>query len=185
VSDSSPSDAIDEPLPDAAPRDADAPAPLTDAQVPGSLSCKSLEDCVPPQGCVALENEGHIYFFCSESVPWQTARERCIAARTDLAIVESESENGFVSGNLAATSWIGLSDVDVEGDYRWIDPLGGDRAGSSASFTKWANTKPDNCGAGLFGEQDCVRVASDGSWDDSDCKGGCTEGTFTFVCESF
>lgn len=162
----------------------DAAAPV-DANPPQTGGCSSLTDCMAPAGCEALEHEGHVYFFCTESLTWQDARQRCIAAKTDLAIVADDAENAFVSMHLSATSWIGLSDVDVEGDYRWVDPLTGASAGSSSTFTKWADTKPDNCGAGLFGEQDCVRISADGKWDDSNCQGGCTEGTFTFVCESF
>ncbi len=115
---------------------------------------------------------------------WDVARARCVEADTDLAILEDSAENMFVASALGASSWIGLNDRDTEGDYRWVDPATSATAGSSISFSNWGVAKPDNCAGGFFGQQDCVRILSDGTWDDSDCAGGCTEGTFAFVCES-
>ncbi len=148
------------------------------------MGCRAVDACVAPSNCAEEEYGGHTYFVCSDSLTWDAARTRCREAGTDLAIIDDQAENDFVASKLAKPSWIGLNDRDTEGDYRWIAPGSTSSSGSSASFINWAKSVPDNCGAGLFGQQDCVRIASDGTWNDSDCAGGCTEGTFAFVCES-
>ena len=136
-----------------------------------------------PQGCESAQHEGHVYVFCDAQLPWSAARASCQELSLDLVIIESEAENTFVASHLPANSWIGASDAATEGTFTWVSP-GSDAAGSAVTFTSWAPAVPDNCG-GLFGQQDCVRLSKDGSWDDSDCGGGCFEGTFAFVCESY
>jgi hypothetical protein len=140
--------------------------------------------CGPvPQGCATERFEQHTYLFCDERLPWESARARCQEAGLDMVIVETEAENAFVAGKMGATSWLGAHDSETEGSFHWVEP-GGLPTGAALTFTRWAPLVPDNCG-GLFGQQDCVRVSADGSWDDSDCAGGCLEQTFAFVCESY
>ena len=136
-----------------------------------------------PEGCMSAQFDGHGYLFCDAAVTWSAARTRCQDLALDLVIIQNETENAFVAEHLLATSWIGASDQATEGSFLWVVP-GADSSGSAVTFVSWAPTVPDNCG-GLFGQQDCVRVSKDGLWDDSDCNGGCLEGTFAFVCESY
>ncbi len=176
------------------PGDASAPAPSSSGardapdaadSAPTTRPCANVDTCEVPTGCTAAEFGEHAYFVCSQKLSWDDARGRCRAADTDLVIVDDEAENMFVAGAVSAPSWIGLHDRDAEGDYRWMPPGSTSRDGASVSFANWAPATPDNCGAGIFGQQDCVRIARDGTWNDSHCGGGCFEGAFAFVCESF
>ncbi len=142
------------------------------------LSCLEI-----PADCVGESFEGHAYLFCSAGQYWGAARDRCKALGLDLTIVETAEENAFLAAHLSGTSWIGAHDRETEGSFRWVEP-GGSEAGPTLSFTKWSLAGADNCG-GIFGEQDCVRLAASGSWDDSACDGGCLEDTFAFICESY
>ncbi len=154
----------------------------------GSLDAASGIDpcpdsgCAVPEGCTESEHGGRRYLFCTDSVTWDDARSRCQAVGRDLVIIDDAEENAFVAAQISAPSWIGLSDRDAEGSFVWLVP-GGDTRGAAPSYTRWAATKPDNCLGGVFGQQDCTRISANGTWDDSDCAGGCTEGTFAFVCE--
>lgn len=158
----------------AAGNDASAAAP---EPCDGGL-CREL-----PEGCTSAQREGHVYVFCGERLAWGAARTSCHELDLDLVIIESAAENAFVASHVQANSWIGASDQATEGSFAWVTP-GADPSGSPVTFTSWAPAVPDNCG-GLFGQQDCVRLSQDGAWDDSDCNGGCFEGTFAFVCESY
>jgi len=140
--------------------------------------------CVPlPPGCVSASFEEHAYVFCETQETWDAARTRCLNLGLDLAIIETAAENTFVAERVSAPSWIGANDQTTEGTFTWIEP-GGGLEGAPLSFTGWAPAVPDNCG-GIFGQQDCVRISQDGHWDDSDCNGGCLEGLFAAVCESY
>jgi hypothetical protein len=118
-------------------------------------------------------------------VRWDDARTICLSAGADLVIIEDEVENAFVTEGLSAPSWIGATDSQVEGAFVWIAPGEAGAASVPLTFARWEVATPDNCLGGLIGQQDCVRMAPDGSWNDSDCAGGCTEGLFGFVCESY
>lgn len=161
----------------------DADAGDTGEPDAGEPPCDDPLSCLEvPADCVGESFEGHAYLFCSAGQHWQPARARCQALGLDLAVVETDAENSFLASHLTTTSWIGAHDRDVEGSFRWIEPGAGE-AGQAVAFSQWAFATPDNCG--LFGQQDCVRIAANGTWDDSACDGGCLEDTFAFVCESY
>jgi hypothetical protein len=136
-----------------------------------------------PEGCISERFGEHVYVFCGAELPWSAARTSCLDLGLDLVIIEDAEENAFVAAHLLATSWLGANDQHTEGSFVWVTP-GVSADGAAITYTNWSLAVPDNCG-GLFGQQDCVRLAADGHWDDSDCNGGCLEGAFAFVCESF
>jgi hypothetical protein len=172
----------------AASSDAGAFVPAADAGVIEDAgaegSCDGTLCFSPPEGCTPEQLGGHAYLFCAEALTWSEARARCGAAGLDLVIIADAAENAFVASHLAGTSWLGASDQDTEGTWTWVVPGETQHNGAALAFSGWAAATPDNCG-GLFGEQDCARISADGSWNDSDCAGGCLETTFAFVCESF
>jgi hypothetical protein len=45
------------------------------------------------------------------------------------------------SKGLRSVLWIGLSDVTVEGQWRWLD---GPEAGSLSTYFNWGNNEPAN-----------------------------------------
>lgn len=173
-----------ESAPDAAQDRGDEEDPPDAAVLDGAESSCDGGLCVAlPSGCTSASFEEHVYVFCEAQETWDAARASCLNLGLDLVIIESAAENAFVAQRLSAPSWIGASDQTTEGSFTWVEP-GGSLEGAALSFTSWAPAVPDNCG-GIFGQQDCARISQDGSWDDSDCAGGCLEGTFGSVCESY
>ena len=81
---------------------------------------------------------------------------------SNLASFHSSSENsdGFGDGSWYSTygqMWIGLNDIEIEGDYVWID-------GTPLDFENWSgrqNIKTENC----------IRInTNDGRWNDLSCS---------------
>jgi hypothetical protein len=170
----------------------DASAPVDGGNLDGATPPRDAEcadECKPvitvPAGCSRQDRLDRVYLFCSDAVRWDDARASCLAAGTDLVLIEDEAENAFVAANTAAAAWIGATDRTTEGSFVWITPGQSGASSLPVTFARWALATPDNCLGGVIGQQDCVRIASDGSWNDSDCEGGCTEGLFAFVCESY
>uniref|UniRef100_A0A667ZWI3 C-type lectin domain-containing protein n=1 Tax=Myripristis murdjan TaxID=586833 RepID=A0A667ZWI3_9TELE len=93
------------------------------------------------------------YFNSSESKSWDESRQDCLRRGADLVIINSREEN------VRDGVWIGLSDLETEGEWKWVD-------GSSLSYTSWAKGQPDDAPGG----EDCgeVRPERDG-WNDLFC----------------
>jgi flagellar hook-associated protein 2 len=77
-----------------------------------------------------------------------------------LSNITSSAEMAFIQSKALGTGlWIGLSDVAVEGTWRWLD---GPEAGSLSSYFNWGGGEPNN-----GGNEDYVRIRSDYKWNDS------------------
>jgi len=93
-------------------------------------------------------------------------------------VIDDVAENAFVYGECASrglgSTWIGLSDRDVEMSWRWVD-------GSALGFERWDDGEPDDGGGS---GQDCavmitIDPTSASRWDDRTC------GTdYDYVCEA-
>ena len=77
-----------------------------------------------------------------------------------LSNITSSAEMAFIQSKALGTGlWIGLSDVAVEGTWRWLD---GPEAGSLSSYFNWGGGEPNN-----GGNEDYVTLRSDYRWNDS------------------
>jgi len=87
------------------------------------------------------------------------AQDECRARGLQLASIHSQQEQDFIA-DLAASSrlYIGLTDVAVEGEFRWTD-------GTPLDFQYWHYDQP-NGGA----TDDCVYASSDRAWGDWHCS---------------
>ncbi|XP_029904999.1 CD209 antigen-like protein E isoform X5 [Myripristis murdjan] len=101
---------------------------------------------------------GSCYFMSSERKNWFESRQDCLRRGADLVIINSREENSFLK-NSGLTAWVGLSDLETEGEWKWVD-------GSSLSYKYWAKGQPDD-----YGGEDCgeVRPTRDG-WNDLPCS---------------
>jgi hypothetical protein len=149
--------------------------------IPSEEECDGLDnDCdglvdgegVCPCGFDAF-GEGS-YLFCDESRTWADARLRCQELGYELVVIESEEENLWIYYNaleqLGGISWIGLSDIDAEGTWLWVD-------GAAPMFTAWAQSEPNDWGeAG----EDCAEILrwEEPTWNDANC-----DGEVSFICE--
>jgi len=54
--------------------------------------------------------------------------------------------------------WIGFTDEDEEGQFRWLD-------GSAAEYTNWNSGEPNN----WAGNEQCTEMNGHGGWNDGNC----------------
>ena len=89
-----------------------------------------------------------------------------------LSNVTSAAETTFMQqkGVVGSNSWIGLSDVAVEGQWRWLD---GPEAGALSTYFNWNSGEPNNSG-----NEDYVHLRSDYKWNDATVGSG-----FPYVVE--
>ncbi|XP_026232653.1 CD209 antigen-like protein E [Anabas testudineus] len=106
------------------------------------------------------------YFLSSKSGSWQTGREDCRQRGADLVVIDSAEVQKFLSGFTRNPTWIGLSDFENEGTWKWID-------GTPLTLTYWASSQPDNGGGDpKYGEEDCaqIRTYTNDLWNDLSCS---------------
>eukprot|EP00058_Branchiostoma_floridae_P010640 XP_002596128.1 hypothetical protein BRAFLDRAFT_66146 [Branchiostoma floridae] len=98
---------------------------------------------------------------------WPQAREGCRSMRSRLASVADIYEENFFKAAVKGKAWIGLSDMDSPGVYRWDDSW-------PVLYTRWGENEPSrDVGEG------CVAIEYDGRWDDIQC-----ETKLPYVCKT-
>ncbi|XP_062421139.1 CD209 antigen-like protein E [Pungitius pungitius] len=106
------------------------------------------------------------YLFSTREDSWTNGRKDCTDQGADLVIIDSLEEQKFISDIVKSHTWIGLSDREIEGTWKWVDgtPLTGAYWGA-----KPGPVQPDDFG----GNEDCVEIVvswnSDRNWNDRDC----------------
>ena len=114
---------------------------------------------------------GHCYETLSgEALTWHEAAAACATAAGYLVTISDADENAFVRELGGGDWWGGLSDINVEGSFVWIN-------GEPTMYTNWDLGQPDN----NSGVQDCLRMNS-GVWDDDECNAE-TGRVFPYICE--
>ncbi|XP_063042876.1 C-type lectin domain family 4 member E-like [Engraulis encrasicolus] len=99
------------------------------------------------------------YYFSTDVMNWTDSRDACVTMGGHLLILNSEAEMDFARDN-GAGFWIGLSDLDEEGTFRWVD-------GTllTNSYLTWSPGQPNN-----WKNQDCaVFLESDSFLGDDSC----------------
>uniref|UniRef100_A0A8C7VCL7 C-type lectin domain-containing protein n=1 Tax=Oncorhynchus mykiss TaxID=8022 RepID=A0A8C7VCL7_ONCMY len=99
------------------------------------------------------------YYISSEVKSWDESRQDCNERGADLVIINSKEEQTFLT-NLNKRIWIGLTDKDKEGTWKWVD-------GTPLTTSYWMGKNPDN-----KMEEDCAEISIgpvEGNWDDFSC----------------
>ncbi|XP_059015782.1 low affinity immunoglobulin epsilon Fc receptor isoform X2 [Mustela lutreola] len=126
-------------------------APLSLSSTPGS-TCNTC-----PEKWVSFQRK--CYYFGAEPKRWIQARFACSKLQGQLVSIHSQEEQDFLArhANRKGT-WIGLRDLDREGEFIWMDkePL---------NYSNWRLGEPNNGGQG----EDCVMMQGSGQWNDAFC----------------
>ncbi|KAK7891326.1 hypothetical protein WMY93_023289 [Mugilogobius chulae] len=64
---------------------------------------------------------GSVYHRSSTEQNWQESRKYCQQRGADLIIINNVQELEFASDTFKSRTWIGLSDLEEEGVWRWVD----------------------------------------------------------------
>jgi len=106
-----------------------------------------------------------------EKMDWFSANDVCLAEGGHLAVIRTESQQSLISSRYARNYdfWIGLNDIDREGEFRWVN-------GEGLGFANWADKNPSSV---FPNDQDCVTYnfcnkqrtkCWRGLWGDWDCS---------------
>ncbi|XP_067249319.1 C-type lectin domain family 17, member A-like [Chanodichthys erythropterus] len=134
----------------------------------GQQQTGTAGSCSPVAACSAdgwIYFQSSLYFISTEKKNWAESRRYCTERGADLIIINNREEHGFAS-NSSDGFWIGLTDSDVEGRWKWVD-------GTNMTSGIWESGQP-NC---YSGNEDCVFTYPTG-WHDNPCNDA-----FRWICE--
>ena len=122
---------------------------------------------------------GHDYKKYEEEMDWSAAKAYCETIGGHLVTITSQKEQEFLeyltSDGAREGYWIGGTDEETEGDYRWI-------TGEPFDYTNWRYDQPDNMldGDAVHGE-DYLHLWTESKWNDNTNDG--SNVSIGFICE--
>ncbi|XP_060744768.1 C-type lectin domain family 4 member M-like [Tachysurus vachellii] len=102
-----------------------------------------------------------VYYISNKEKNWADSREYCRRKEADLVIINNEEEQEFIMTHLGNRhAWIGLSDTDAEGSWKWVDT-------THLTTAYWQSGEPNN-----IGDEDCVEIFGNQlkGWNDLRCS---------------
>ncbi len=97
-------------------------------------------------GPIVNPGNRHAYYLLDED-PWVESEKIAVGLGGHLATIDDEAEQAWVFATFGAyggkdrSLWIGLREVDFEGNYQWV-------GGAAVTYTHWLAGQPDNALAG-------------------------------------
>ncbi|XP_068448737.1 C-type lectin domain family 4 member M-like [Clinocottus analis] len=100
------------------------------------------------------------YYISSNQMSWQESRDDCLQRGADLIIINSKEEQEFAI-QFQRLTWIGLTDRETEGKWKWVD-------GTALSTSYWNAGEPN----GRHNENCAVTwlFSKENSWNDTPCN---------------
>ncbi|XP_059402200.1 CD209 antigen-like protein C isoform X1 [Carassius carassius] len=112
-------------------------------------------------------------FFMSTEMSWFDSRQYCRDRGADLAIINTELKQRFISSLVKEIVWIGLSDRQQEGIMKWVD-------NSTLNQGFWESNEPNDAD----GNEDCIELNPSKSfpnnWNDVPCTN-----KRKWICENY
>ncbi|XP_073319993.1 CD209 antigen-like protein C [Pagrus major] len=102
------------------------------------------------------------YYISSIKKSWKDSRDDCLQRGADLIIIKSKEEQEFTR-NFHNLPWIGLTDRETEGMWKWVD-------GTPLTESYWSPGEPN---AYRGKREDCVVFKShdfESNWNDLSCE---------------
>uniref|UniRef100_A0A3Q1HMY9 C-type lectin domain-containing protein n=1 Tax=Anabas testudineus TaxID=64144 RepID=A0A3Q1HMY9_ANATE len=103
----------------------------------------------------------NFYYISAVEKSWQESRNDCLEKGADLVIINNREEQEFTRTFKKAV-WIGLTDMEREGKWKWVD-------GTPLTTSYWSSNEP-NSNQGE--DEDCAEIRKydlERSWNDESC----------------
>lgn len=109
---------------------------------------------------------GHTYKLFKPFFTWTEAKTLCEAIGGHLATSTSANKNAFLRGLASGVLWLGGTDAETEGVWKWVN-------GETWSYANWGAGEPNNSG-----NEPYLELLTTGLWNDIT-----TSTTHSYICE--
>ncbi|XP_075946951.1 uncharacterized protein LOC142948701 [Anarhichas minor] len=120
---------------------------------------RKIRDQYTKQGWVYFSSS--VYYISSLAKSWLESREDCVHRFADLVVINSKEEQDFIR-RLQKPVWIGLTDRETEGRWKWVD-------GTPLTKSFWAPSEPNGH---QLRDEDCAEISYhilEKNWNDDRC----------------
>ncbi|XP_063054915.1 CD209 antigen-like protein E [Engraulis encrasicolus] len=136
----------------------------------GVTCSTTVRQCSPcPEGWLQLADK--CYYFSPDKMDWERSRDSCDSMGSHLAILYSHEQHDLLEveakklGGFDYHFWIGLSDTETEGVWKWVD----NRIVNDTYWNEWDNEPNNHQSGGIHGEDCAVLDSRSKSWFDVPC----------------
>uniref|UniRef100_A0A672KVN9 CD209 antigen-like protein C n=2 Tax=Sinocyclocheilus grahami TaxID=75366 RepID=A0A672KVN9_SINGR len=136
----------------------------------GQTCSKLVIKCRPcPEDWLHLE--GRCYFFSEDKLDWQHSKDSCASMGGHLSILHSHQQHLSLwpvthnRGGLDYHYWIGLSDIETEGVWKWVD----NTVVNTMFWSEWDKEPINHQSGGIHGENCSVLDSHSITWFDVPC----------------
>ena len=106
-----------------------------------------------------VTDNNHTYLLYDDLMTWTEAKAKCEEFGGHLVTITSAHEqevvNGMLDKGIRDYYWIGASDTETEGTFKWV-------TGEAFSYSNWDDGQPDN-----YQDEDYAHLWSGGKWNDA------------------
>ncbi|KAM9434917.1 C-type lectin domain family 6 member A-like [Clarias gariepinus] len=116
------------------------------------------------------------YFFSTEKLNWTQSRDYCVEQKGGhLVIITNQIEQNFVALQIGETYWIGLNDLETEGEWMWVNSQSLNETGVSFWFSAPEGpNEPDNWKVEDPSGENCASLGHEHGythkWFDATCR---------------
>ncbi|KAK6469073.1 hepatic lectin-like [Huso huso] len=113
--------------------------------------------CIETCPCEWLSFNEACYYFSKKRANWHKAKESCNSKNASLAVISSNQELDYLKSRIGSTHhWLGLSDSETEGSWKWLDGRPVEKRQVLANDAFWNSGEPNNAA----NNEDCGLLTS-------------------------
>ncbi|XP_066531596.1 asialoglycoprotein receptor 2-like [Hoplias malabaricus] len=115
---------------------------------------------------------GKCYYFSTDKLNWMMSRDYCTGKGGHLVTITSKEEHNFLASQAEENHWIGLNDLEKEGQWMWVNNQSLNETG--VKFWRQREpeklSEPDNWRHEDPSGENCAELDSSDFWFDASCR---------------
>ncbi|MBF2085060.1 DUF4347 domain-containing protein [Thermoleptolyngbya sp. C42_A2020_037] len=135
---------------------------FTVGSIESGLAISAIAQQIYDHTLAVFTYNGNQYFLTNGAKTWEEAQAEARSRGGNLVTINDAAEQAWLVQTFGGGEgfWIGLTDKDVEGQFRWV-------SGEPLTYTNWQPGEPNNGGPGGNQDYAWMNYGGPGRWDDN------------------